>query len=362
MKANRWSSPDCPPVEVRAHHLLCAVCVRGGCRNPPPGKRAIDKLLQTMWEFPYVPLRIMADVDVTRGHFFDAYQGRGGTLPSRFRQRSADHVWRRLDLEVCRVLGIPPNSTLQPYHLYIILFSRRPTLEGLCRTGSELSTAWPRCPHATRGYYEKIAGTPHCGLEQQTVDGEKLAGRGLWAMIRPRTRKEMLAAKKESADYILNKATRLYIRPNHLLCILCRMDREDPLIEDNLIELRKRMEKDPDIPVTVSEGCCMVCDPCNVYHPGEHLCYHAHFKNTLRDLMFMEKLGIAPGTTMPARKLYALIYRRLKSLKDVCGWRDGTNYGPLWTPCGGYQGTILEEARRRGILAGKPARKERPRP
>jgi hypothetical protein len=256
-------------------------------------------------------------------------------------------------MELCRVLGIAPNSILQPYHLYIILFSRKPTLEGLCRTGSDPSEAWPQCPYANKGYYEKIASAPGTGLEQQTLQGEKMAGKYIWAMVRPRTRKEMLAAKKESADYIMHKANRLFIRPNHLLCILCTMDQQAPLIQDNLIELRKRMEQDPDIPVTVSEGCCMVCDPCNVYHPGEHLCYHAHFKNTLRDLMFMEKLGIAPGTTLPARELYALIYRKLKSLKDVCGWRDGSNYSPLWTPCS-YDQPSLENARKRGVITHKP--------
>ena len=48
----------------------------------------------------------------------------------------------------------------------------------------------------------------------------------------------------------------------------------------------------------------MVCDPCNVYHRGENLCYHAHIKNSLRDLMILERLGLKPGATLTARELY----------------------------------------------------------
>jgi len=68
-----------------------------------------------------------------------------------------------------------------------------------------------------------------------------------------------------------------------------------PLIEDNLVELFRRMREYPDIPVTLTEGCCMVCDPCNVYHRGENLCYHGHIKSSLRDLMVLERLGLPAG-------------------------------------------------------------------
>ncbi len=286
-----------------------------------------------------------------------AWGERKGKLPRDFSRRSSDFAWRRLDMEVCRVLGIAPNSILQPYHIYKILFSRKPTLDGLCRTGSASSKAWPRCPHSTRGYYEKITGVPTGDLKEQTLQGGKMAGKGIWAMVRPRTSGEMTAAKKKSADFIMKKADRLFIRPNHLLCILCTRHIDEPLVQDNLIELRKRMEQEPDIPVTITEGCCMVCDSCNVYHPGEHLCCHAHFKNTLRDLMILEKLGVAPGTTMPARDLYSLIYRKIEKLKEICGWGDGSIYGPLWTPCS-YDKPIIEKAREEGVITGRPVKRE----
>ena len=110
---------------------------------------------------------------------------------------------------------------LPAYTAYNILFQRLPALDGICRTGSEPSKAWPECPHARAGYYESIAREGSISsLALQNQLGEELAGRGTWAMVRPRTCEEMTAAKAASAEMI-RKADRLYLRPNHVLCILC---------------------------------------------------------------------------------------------------------------------------------------------
>jgi len=353
MRRNRWSGPDAKPLEVRGHHLLCAVCVRGGCRKPPPGKRVIERLLNAMWEYPYVSLKVLADVDVIRAHYLDVYEKRNAKrLPKDFSKRKADYVWRRKDLEVCRVLGMVPNTEMPAFHVYSILFQRQPTLEGICRTGSKKSKAWPECPYARKGYYEKIAGGRRYSLREQTEEGENMDGQGIWAMLRPRTREDMAKAKDKSAKFILNKADRLYMRPLHALCLFCREDMTNPIVEDNLIEMLKRMEADPNIPVTLTEGCCMACDPCNEYHAGENLCYHTHIKNSLRDLMVLERLGLPPGATLPARELYQRIYDRIGSLKEICGWRDGSNTAPYWAPCD-YTAPYLDNARKKKLITGK---------
>ena len=354
-RSGRMTGPEAKLRDVRAHWLLCAVCARGGCKSPPPGKRVIDRLLKFMWDYPFAPLRILADVDVTRAHYLDVCEGREpGKLPERFEKRRDDYVWRRKDLEVCRVLGIVPGTVMPAYHVYNALFARQPTLDGICRTGSLSSRDWPQCPHACRGYYEKIAGEPRANLREQYERGEGLAGRGLWAMVRPRSREDMRRAKELSARYILEEATHLYIRPSHCLCILCNTvqnPEREPLVEDNLVELFRRMQQDPDIPVTLSEGCCMVCDPCNVYHRGENLCYHGHIKSSLRDLMVLERLGLRPGATLTARELYRRIYERIGSLKEICGWRDGSNTALFWAPCN-YGRPVLEDARKAGLITG----------
>ena len=349
-------------MDVRGHWLACAVCVRGGCRRPPPGKAVMDRLLKFMWSYPFAPLRILADVDVTRAHFLDVYEGwAAGRLPEAFPKRRDDYVWRRKDLEVCRVLGAVPGTVMPAYHVYNVLFARQPTLDGICRTGSTRSRDWPQCPHARRGYYEKIAGEPRANLRRQHELGEELTGHGLWAMVRPRCREDMRRDKERSAQYILQEAERLYIRPSHCLCILCNTvqdPRRQRLVEDNLVELFQRMTQEPDILVTLTEGCCMVCDPCNVYHRGENLCYHAHIKNSLRDLMILERLGLKPGATLTARKLYRRIYERIGSLKEICGWRDGTNTAPFWASCN-YDQPVLENSRKAGLITGQPVRGSR---
>ncbi|NPV46644.1 MAG: hypothetical protein HPY69_06785 [Armatimonadetes bacterium] len=348
------------PIPIRAHHLLCAVCVRGGCDSPPCGLEALQPLLDAMWADPFQSLLLHADLDIALAHYRDAYTSRDPVaLPEGFANRRADYVTRKKDLEVLRVLGLIPNSALPAFIAYRLLFSRQPTLQGICRSATGPSENWPECPHARAGYYERIAAEGEVGdLEVQTRLGEELAGRGLWAMVHPRNRADMAAAKQASARYIREQADRLFIRPAHLLCILCTADQQEPLIQDNLVELRQRMEADPDIPVTLTEGCCMVCDSCNVYDPARHLCYHGHIKAALRDLMVLELLDLAPGATLPAGDLYQRIYDCIGSLKEVCGWRDGSSTAPFWGPCS-YDRPVLEQAREMGLLTVRPTRENR---
>ena len=355
MRRNKWSKPDAAPLAMRAHWLLCAVCRRGGCKSPPPGCADIDRLLEAMWAYPFVLLKIGADLELPRTHFLDAHARRKGRpLPADFEDRRDDYIYRKKDLDVCRLLGIFPNTVLPAYHAYQLLFKRAPTLAGVCRTGTAPDSSWPDCPHARKGYYEKIAARKQVtDLKAQTKLGERMDGQGLWAMLRPRTREDMTEAKKRSARFILEQADRLFIRPTHALCILCTHKLKKPLIQDNLIELRLRMEREPDIPVTLTEGCCMVCDSCNLYHPDEHVCYHADPKNYLRDLTLLQKLGLKPGATLPAHELYRLIYERISSLMESCGWQDGSNTTVFWSPCGGCRDAALEECRRAGVLVGE---------
>lgn len=331
LSRNKWSGPEAKPFNVRAHHLLCAACVRGGCKTPPAGRAAIDRLLKVLWSCPHVPLAIRAEQHVAG-------------------PRQADHAGRRKDLDVCRLLGLFPNTVLSAFHAYSILFSRQPTLQGLCRGMSGDPVTWPECPHARAGYYEKIAGVPNLPLRNQFMRGDKLAGKGIWALVCPRSRAEMRAAKRKSSAFIANQAERLLIRANHTLCILCTRTATKPLIEDNLVELRRKMEANPEIPITLVEGCDMVCDPCPVYHVGERTCHSKNPKNLLRDLRLLEQLGLPPGATLPARELYRRLFDRIHTLREVCAWGDGSCHAPFWAPCGGCQSHALEEAKAANFL------------
>lgn len=350
----RWGSskltqPDAEPIEARAHHLLCAICVRGGCENPPAGRLKIGHLLKTIWQYPYVSLKITADLDVNRSHYLDVYVNRGQkVLPKNFKKRQADYINRRKDLEVLRLLGIAPDTTLPAYLAYSILFSRVRSLENICRS-TPGSDKWPECPHARKGYYEKITSEKTYSPKELTELGEALDGKGIWAIIRPRTYEDMSTTKATSVKAI-QKSDYLFIRPQHLLCILCTADAQEPLIQDNLIEVRKRMEDNPDILVTLTEGCCMICDPCFEYHAGENICIRTHIKNQLRDLNILEKLGMKPGDSMSAKELYERVYARIGSLRDICAWGDELDTAPFWSPCNGWKSDKFERAREGNII------------
>jgi len=351
MSSSKYTRPDVEPFEVRAHHLLCAICVAGGCDSPPAGRYTIGRLMRALWRYPYVSLKITADIDLNRVHYLDIYADRGRrTIPKDFERRRTDYVGRRKDLEALRRLGIAPNTVLPAYLVYTILLRRAPTLKGICRSSSPASAVWPECPHARKGYYEKITSERNYSSKELAELGEALDGKGMWAILRLRTREDMRAAKATSANMI-RKADRLFIRPHHLLCILCTADVQEPLMYDNLVELRERMRENPNILVTLTEGCCMVCDPCFEYHKGENICIRTHIKDQLRDLMLLEKLDMKPGDTLTAKEIYKRVYARIGSLYDVCAWGDKLDTAPFWSPCDGWKGDKFEQARRTDLLA-----------
>jgi hypothetical protein len=352
MECSDLTGPDAESIPVRAHHLLCAVCVAGGCETAPCGLEALQQLRDAMWEYPFVPLKVIADIELNRAHYLAIHTAGGEReLPDDYGNRAADYANRRRDLEVCRRLGIVPGAVMPAYVLYKTLFARLQNITPVCASADTNSQEWPNCPHASAGYYERVACAEYASLQKQARQGESLDGHGEWALFRTRTIEDMRSAKAESAQSV-RSAQRLYIRPAHLLCILCTEDIDEPLIEDNLIELRKRMEGNPEIPVTLTEGCCMVCDPCNVYHPGEHVCYHGHIKAQLRDLSVLQRLDLPPGATLPAGELYARIYERIESLRDICAWGDELDTTPFWDSCPNWRSAALDEARRERLISG----------
>jgi len=95
-------------LEIRGHHLMCAVCARGGC-EPPCGMEVLQPLLDAIWDDPYVMLKITADLDLNRAHYFDVYQQRGELKDNRAAPRSACLPDARDRTEQCPagVLGLP---------------------------------------------------------------------------------------------------------------------------------------------------------------------------------------------------------------------------------------------------------------
>jgi len=62
-----------------------------------------------------------------------------------------------------------------------------------------------------------------------------------------------------------------------------------------------------------------------------------------KDLDVLQKLGLEYGDleygdTLPARKLYELLYERIPSTRDVCGYGDGQERAFEWRICGDPEG------------------------
>jgi hypothetical protein len=54
---------------------------------------------------------------------------------------------------------------------------------------------------------------------------------------------------------------------------------------------------------------------------------------------------------LPAGALYALIYAKIEALKEICGWGDGADTAPCWSPCW-YENPAYAEAKEKGLLKG----------
>jgi hypothetical protein len=48
----------------------------------------------------------------------------------------------------------------------------------------------------------------------------------------------------------------------------------------------------------------------------------------------LQRLGLKYGDTLPARKLYQLVFERIASTRDICGYGDGEARSAEWSVCG----------------------------
>ena len=57
-----------------------------------------------------------------------------------------------------------------------------------------------------------------------------------------------------------------------------------------------------------------------------------------KDLDCFQKLGLMPGAAMKAKDVFALLFERIASTKDICGYGDGVVRSHEWRICGGPEG------------------------
>ncbi len=150
---------------------------------------------------------------------------------------------------------------------------------------------------------------------------------------------------------------KLLIRPHHLLCMTCFYGGREkivPIKEDNLFEAIDIIQKNPNIPITLKQGCCMICPPCASYDPETDCCTGANgmgLRDQKKDLDVLQKLNLKYGDTIPARKLFNLIFEKIHSTKEICGWGDGIVRAPEWSICGGEKSGSEDENYKKGRKA-----------
>jgi len=319
---------DYSTLEMRPYQLMCLVCRIGAGQGDDPGDERLDDALRAIRRKPYTPITLRANVSSIY-----AFQnpGRDDDTP----EGELYNVKR--DLDILQRLGLLPGTTMPAIDLFDLLFDAIHTARGICAYDEITSEEWRGCPRAFSGNYEK-------GREK-----------GLAGIFRLRSKEEMARAKQESAQAIYT-AERLFIRPHHFMCMTCfygqHMDDLAPIEEDNLYEAIVAIQRNPDIPVTLKQGPCMICPPCPYYDPEADLCYlHVGIglRDEKKDLDVLQRLGLKYGDTIPAHRFLELLYERIPSTKLICGYGDGIVRSPSWRICDDPEGSPRYE---KGRAAG----------
>ncbi len=315
-------------IRMPARCLLGTVCRRGGNDCPLLGESEAGEILEKLERDPTVTVQLNSDADGVP-HYSRFVEGGG---------RASDPaavVNRKRDLDVLQRLGLVPGSIRRARYLYELLFARIATPDGIC---AHDTPGWEGCALARSGVYEGVRA------------------RGWQAIVYARSEEEIRAFRQRNVEHI-RTADRLHIRPHHLMCMACGCAggrNDEPRPNDTLYEILQRIRSDPDVPIVLVEGCCVACDCCDGYHPETGRCVHSGglVRDYKKDLDCFQKLGLMPGATMKARELLALMFERIPSTRDVCGYGDGVVTSEEWRICGGPEGNPDYEAtRRRGIFA-----------
>ena len=314
-------------LSVRPYQLMCIVCKIGAGLDADLGDERLNEISRKVRENPEAPITLRCNVD-------SVYRYQNPGTEEDTPEGELFNVKR--DMDIVQKMGLVPGATRPAKDMFQRLFDSISTTKGVCGYGQVTSETWKGCADAKSGNYEK-------GHAQ-----------GLNTVIPPRSEEEKAEAKKQSTTEMY-KSDRLFIRPHHLMCMTCFHGGKEeitPIQEDNLFEAIDIIQKNPDIPVTLIAGCCMICPPCTGYDPRTKLCVGGismGMRDQKKDLDVLQRLGLKFGDTFPARKIYRLLFEKIHSTRQICGYDDGIVRAPEWRICGGPEGSPSYE---RGRQAG----------
>jgi hypothetical protein len=302
-------------LDVRPYQLLHIVSKVGEGHREDLGDPDLNAIWRAIRENPAQPLTLRCNVTSTY-----AYQNPGpaGDTPE------GELFNVRRDLKILQRMGLVPGATRPAYDLFERLLERIETVEGIAWFAEATSEAWEGEPQPS-DHYEV---------------GRAL---GLAAILGARAAEEM-ARVKEGSVRAMYDAEVLEIRPHHMMCMTCYYGRRPgltPIDEDNIFEAIAIMHQDPEIPIRLIAGPCMICPPCHHYRPSSGLCVGGcsmSLRDELKDLDVLQRLGLVYGDELPAREVFTLLYDRITSTHEVCAHEDGIERSPEWRICGGAEG------------------------
>ena len=306
---------DDAAITIPARQLLGTVCVRGGADCPLfDNKECAQAILDRVKADPTVSIRLTSDADRIP-HFTTI-------TTDDYRKTKSEGVFnRKRDLDVFQRLGLAPGDTRRARYLYELLLQRIESPDGIC---SYDTPNWEGCELARSGAYESVRA------------------RGWEEIVFDRTAEDKAESRRKSVERIRNDPV-ICMRPHHLMCMSCwagSTGGEGERSNDTLDEIYRRICSDPDLEIMLVEGNCEACYCCDGFHPDTTRCVHSCglIRDYKKDLDLFQKLGLMPGDTRNARELLKLIYERVPSTVEICGYGTGIVNGQEWTICGGPEG------------------------
>jgi len=301
-------------ITIQARQLLGLVCRQGGLDCPLISADEAEPILERLACDPTVTVRLCSDADCIP-HYTHV------TAADYEAMDPVDVLNRKRDLDVLQKLGLCPGDTRRSRYLIELLFEQLQTPRGIC---AYATPGWEGCELATSGAYERVRDE------------------GWREMVYCRSDEERAEFRAGNALAIA-QGDRIFMRLHHLMCMCCwyRGGEASGLRpNDTLAEILQRIQAEPDVPITLVEGQCEACDCCDGFHPDTGRCVHAGglIRDFKKDLDCFQVLGLMPGATLPARELMDLIFDRIGSTTEICGYGDGVATANEWRVCGGPGG------------------------
>lgn len=145
------------------------------------------------------------------------------------------------------------------------------------------------------------------------------------------------------------------LRPYQVLCIFCDLGEKGVLPKEGpLASAAEAIRKNPDIPLTLCANAGDVFvyqDPGTAQDTPEGSDY-----NRKRDLDVLQRLGLAPGTTLPARILLRYALAKIPTVAGLCSYETATC--TAWKGCPKAASGAYEKGRAKGVNALIPPRSE----